>query len=254
MEQENHRRTVLITGASKGLGKELAFEFARNNFTIVLCSRNSELLKINCDLIRANGGNATYIPCDVTNSDEVDTAIEHTIRSFGRIDIAVFNAGIGGSTTFDEFDASVFDNVMKTNFLGVAHGISLVANVMTKQHFGTIVGISSLNDSHPIPGGSSYVASKKALNVILEAASIELEPYGVHVITVRPGFIQTDMVSKNTLYMPLMMKPGKAARIIVRGILKGRSRISFPFPMVVLSAFGKIVPSLIWKFIFRSRA
>lgn len=254
MHTEQQRKTVLITGASRGLGKSIAFEFAHRNFNLVLCSRDTHLLQQHCDAINQAGGNAYFCKSDVTNLDEIEMAIDFAINKFGKIDIAILNAGIGGGVSFTDFNSRVFNDVITTNLIGVVNGIASVAKVMKQQRFGTIVGISSLADTRPIPDNSAYIASKAALTLMMEAAHIELKPLGINVITVRPGFIQTDMTSKNKMYMPFIMEPSKAAIIIVRGILKGRSRISFPYPMAFLSAFGKIVPSSIWKFIFKSRA
>ena len=244
-------KAVLITGASRGIGKQLAFECARRGFHIMLCARNAELLETNCAEINEHGGDARFIICDVTNDEEMNRAITFTLDTFGRIDIAILNAGVGGSNRFSNFDQDSFDKVLTTNVTSVIHGLSLLVPVMKRQGTGTIACIGSLADTRAIPGNGPYIASKAALHVLLEAAAIELNPLGIKVITVRPGFIATDLNSQNKAWLPMLMKSERAAKIIVNGILKGRLIISFPLPMAALSAISKMIPSFIWRYIFR---
>lgn len=251
MDTEQKRKTVLITGASRGLGKSLAFEFAQRNFNLVLCSRDTHLLKQHCDVINQAGGNANFCKCDVTDLREIETAIDFAMSKFGKIDIAIFNAGIGGGVSFADFDPAVFQNVINTNLIGVVNGIASVAKVMKQQRFGTIMGISSLADTRAIPGNSAYIASKAALTLMMEAAQIELKPLGINVVTVRPGFIKTDMTSQTMSYMPLLMGSDKAAKKIANGILRNRGDISFPFPMAILSFLTKIIPSFLWRYLMK---
>jgi len=202
-------------------------------------------------LINTSGGHAKYIECDVTNIDSVRGAIKFCMFHFGRIDMAILNAGIGGSFDFGTFDHKVFSNVLNTNFLGVLNCMSEIVPIMKEQGSGTIAGISSLADTRSIPGNSAYIASKMALSNVLETASIELRKFGVNVVTVRPGFIKTNIIKGNTHPMPFLMSPEKAARIIVKGVVKGRSNISFPFPLAALSFIVKLIPTSVWKYIFR---
>ncbi len=244
-------KVVLITGASRGIGKQLAFECARRGFRTLLCSRNAELLEANCAAINELGGNARFITCDVTNDEELNRAITFTLDTFGRIDIAILNAGIGGSNNFSDFDQGSFDKVFATNVTSVIHGLNLLIPVMKRQGSGTIACICSLADTRAIPGNGPYIASKSAIHILLEAATIELKPLGINVVTVRPGFIDTDLNSQNKTWMPMLMKSERAAKIIVNGILKNRPNISFPLPMAFVSAISRIIPPFIWRFIFR---
>jgi len=246
-------KTVLVTGASRGLGKAIALEFGRRAYNVMLCARNASRLQEACEDIRREGGNASFMICDVENFADVQKAIEQTVATFGQIDIAMFNAGTSGSVRFSDFNRPLFDTILATNLTGMVNCLSAIIPVMKQQGFGTIAGISSLADCRPIPGNSPYVASKAALTVLLEAAAMELKPMGIDVVTVRPGFITTDMTASNTMPMPLVMSADRAAKIIVRGMLKKRANISFPLPAVVASALTRLIPAVIWRYVFRIR-
>jgi short-subunit dehydrogenase len=247
------RKTVLITGASRGIGKHVAFEFAKRGYNVVLCARNMDLLEQNVAEITASGGTATAIKCDTTSEAEMRELIRITLETYGAIDIAILNAAIGNSLRFSDHSETLFREIIETNLMSVVNAIAILTEVMKKQGHGTIAGVSSLADKRSIPGSAPYMASKAALTLLLEAAEIELRPLGIKVITVRPGFVATDMTSKNVFPMPFLMSPEKAAKIIVRGIERGKRHIAFPFMSAVGSALMHLVPRWLWRIVFRVR-
>ena len=247
-------RTVLITGASRGIGKEVALLFGKRGYNVALCARSQELLEQNVAEIEAHGGSAIAIRCDTTSEEDMREAVRITLERYGAIDIAVLNAAIGSSLRFSDHNDTLFREIIETNLMAVVRGIAIMTEVMKKQGHGTIVGVSSLADKRSIPGSAPYMASKAALTLLLEAAEIELRPLGIKVITVRPGFVATEMTSKNVFPMPFLMSPEKAAKIIVRGIERGKKHIGFPFLSVVGSALMHAVPRWIWRIVFRVRS
>lgn len=247
------RKTVLITGASRGIGKYIAFEFAQRGYNVVLCARNMELLEQNAREIEATGGTAFAIRCDTTIELEMREAVRATIERYGRIDIAILNAAVGSSMRFSDYKDAMFREIIETNLMSVVSGIAILTEVMKGQGSSTIVGVSSLADKRSIPGSGPYMASKAALTLLLEAAEIELRPLNINVITVRPGFVATDMTAKNVTPMPFLMSAERAAAIIVRGIERGKKHIAFPFLSVVGSALMHVVPRWLWRIVFRVR-
>lgn len=245
------RRTVLVTGASRGLGQGVAEEFARRGYDVMVCARDEDQLRAVRDNILALGARADYVVCDVTVDDQIRDVVRHTVDVFGRIDIAVLNAGISKQIDFNSLVAADFRQVMMVNLFAVLEFISQLVPIMKSQGAGTIVGISSLLDSRAIPGVSAYIASKASLSLTLECAAIELKPLNIRIVNVRPGFIRTDMTANNKVRMPFLMNVDRAARIIVDGILKGKQVVSFPWPVTAVSALMKIVPGPLWKWIFR---
>lgn len=247
-------RTVLITGASRGIGKHLALEFAKRGANVALIARDKALLLENAASIEQLGVKALVLPCNVRNTIEMRDAVRIAQETFGTIDIAILNAGVARSVQFNSFDSEVFQEVLDTNLHAAVQGVAAVAEVMKQQGYGIIAGISSLGDKRSIPGSSPYVASKSALSIVLEAASIELEPLGITVVTVRPGFITTDMTANNSTPMPFLMSAERAARIIADRLMRGKKYIAFPFPMALLSACSGMIPRVLWRRLFRVKS
>jgi short-subunit dehydrogenase len=245
------RKTVLITGASRGIGKAMAFEFARRGYNVAMCARDLELLEQHVAQINGSGGSAIALQCDTTIDLEFRRAVKTTQDQFDRIDIGVLNAAIGSSMRFNELDMRAFREVIDTNVNAVVQGIVILTEIMKEQGHGIIAGVSSLADKRSIPGSAPYMASKAALTILLEAAAIELRPLNIDVITIRPGFVATDMTAKNVTPMPFLMSAEKAAKIIVNGIEDGKKHIAFPFLSTVGSALMHIVPRWMWRQVFR---
>jgi short-subunit dehydrogenase len=131
----------------------------------------------------------------------------------------------------------------------LAYCMEILIPIMKRQGFGTIAGVSSLADARGFPGHAAYSASKSSATFILEAARSELAKFGINVITVKPGFVKSDMTADNKFFMPLLMETDDAAKIIVNGILSGKKRIGFPMPMVFLTYLVKILPSSVFEFL-----
>ena len=245
--------TALITGASRGLGKSMAFELARRGYNLVLCARSGDLLRQHCDAITAAGGHAVFLPCDVRDYEQMRAVIALAMERFGRIDVAILNAGIGLGVGFADATIDKINAVFDVNVRGVCNGLELIVPIMKQQGGGNIAGISSLADGPPLPGSGVYVASKAAATSILDAAHIDMHAFNIRVSTVRPGYVHTDMTAGNTAPMPFVMSADRAARIIVSGILRNRARISFPWPMALGAALIKVFPARVWALMWRGK-
>ncbi len=236
-------KVVFITGASRGIGREIALEYAKKGFKLFLTATNIELLKDLSNQINKKGGESDYSRCDVSEKSEVANAVNEAISRFGRIDMAILNAGINGKCYFTEFSDELLHQIYKINVFGVAYCIEYLVPIMKAQGNGIIAGVSSLADFRGVPGSAIYNSSKSALSILLESARIELAQYGITVITVKPGFVISDMTAKNDFYMPFLMETNKAARIIIQGIEKEKKEIKFPFPMALLVSIAKMIPN-----------
>jgi short-subunit dehydrogenase len=239
-------KNIIITGASQGIGKALAFEYADHSANLILLSRNESAIESIADDITSLGGNAYYKKCDVSDIKQVKDAIEYSINVFGTIDLAVLNAGTGNPEWMGQFKSGDLKKVFETNVFGIAHFLEFLIPIMKEQGYGTIAGVSSLADSRGYGGSSSYSASKSAVTSFLESSRVELKKYNIDVITVKPGFVRTSMTAKNEFYMPFLMEPAKAARIIRKGIERKRSIVQFPFGTVMLSRLIKYLPNWIY--------
>ncbi len=243
---KNKHNNVVIIGASQGIGKALAMEYAAHNTKLVLLSRNTASIESIAEDIKSNGGECYIKKCDVTSFGEVKDGIEFAVSKLGNLDLVIINSGIGGPNWMDKFSSSDFVKSFEVNTFGIAYALEVLIPIMKKQGYGTIAGVTSLADIRGYGGSSSYSASKAAGSILLESARVELKKHNIRVITVRPGFVKTAMTDKNEFKMPLLMQPPKAARIIRKKIEKGRSVVQFPWPIVLSTRIIKNIPNWIY--------
>jgi NAD(P)-dependent dehydrogenase (short-subunit alcohol dehydrogenase family) len=190
---------VLITGALTGIGRATALAFAREGASVVVSGRRDEAGQALAAELRTLGVRAEYLRADVRHEGEVRSLIEQTVERFGRLDVAVNNAGTEGQMgaliqqTEDNY-RSTFD----TNVLGTLLALKHEMRVMLRQGAGAIVNLSSIAGQVGMAGASVYVASKHAVEGLTKSAALEGAPAGVRVNAVAPGPIQTDMLERFT--------------------------------------------------------
>ncbi|QHV93832.1 SDR family oxidoreductase [Spirosoma endbachense] len=185
-------KVVLITGASSGIGRALAFAFGREGASIVICARKADALQeVSTDLQQA-GISVLSLIADVSKESDVQQLIEQTIARFGRLDILINNAGISMRSMLIDTDPAVIQKVMDINFMGTVYATRYALPYILKTK-GSIVGISSIAGYRGLPVRSGYSASKFAMNGFLEAVRTELLHSGVHVLTACPGFTASNI-------------------------------------------------------------
>ena len=185
-------QTIIITGASSGIGKILAIKLAQQKANLVLAARNKSALEITAQECVKVGGKAIVVPTDVTNPEACQKLIEDSVAAFGTIACLVNNAGLTMWAKFDEIeDISIFDQIMKVNYLGSVY-CTYYALPHLKNSRGLLVAISSLTGKTGVPTRSGYAASKHAVQGFFDSLRIELKDTGVDVLVVSPGFIATD--------------------------------------------------------------
>ena len=185
-------KTVVLTGASDGIGAELARRIAPEGARLVLAARNEEKLNEVAFRCQKSGADILVVPTDVSERDQCERLVAQALERFGGIDLLVNNAGMSMHAMFDEItDLSTFERLMRVNFFG-AMWCTHAALPALKQSRGQIVAMSSLAGKTGIPGRTTYCASKFALSGFCEALRIELEPHGVDVTVVFPGVVATE--------------------------------------------------------------
>lgn len=251
MKNQNQLKNILITGASRGIGKALAYEYASNGANLVLLARNEEALKLISTDLNKGKAKILYRKCDVSDGKQILNAIEFARDSMQTIDAAILNAGISIKDWIDNFNIDEFKKVIEVNLYSIAYNLKFLVPIMKKQGYGTIAGISSLAEGRGYPGSAAYSASKAAVTRLLESARLELKKHNINIITVKPGFVRTDMTAKNEFMMPFMIDPGKAARIIRRGIERNKNNIQFPLGTIILSKISTLLPNFIFDPLMR---
>lgn len=183
-------RTVVITGASSGLGASLAAAFAGEGARLALFSRSQEKLEAAGALCQARGGPVLLVPGDVTRPEDCRRLMEETVSRYGRVDYLVSNAGISMWARFEEVeDLSIFRKLMETNYLGTVHCAHYALPHLRKSG-GMLVAISSIQGKIGVPLHTGYVASKHALQGFLAALRTELSGSGVDILTVLPHWLR----------------------------------------------------------------
>jgi short-subunit dehydrogenase len=184
-------KIVVVTGASMGIGEAIVQRFLREGASVVLASR--DLARVEEARQRTGAPERTLaVACDVTVRPQIEALLAATIERFGRVDIWVNNAGFGLVDSVARMDMAACRRMFDTNLFGAIDCMQVVSPLFKQQRSGAIVNISSMAGIVTVPYMSAYGATKHALNCISRGARLELAPYGVHVNTVCPGYVQTD--------------------------------------------------------------
>jgi len=242
-------KNILITGASSGIGYELAKQFAHENCNLILLARRKEILDSLSQELRTNKNTILTYQCDIRNEQEVQNIFSDIRSKIDLIDIAILNSGIGHNITVENFDSKFADETFQVNVLGMIYCIEELLKDFLPKKNGIIVGISSIADVRGFPRSGIYCASKAAVSTMLESFRVELIPYNIKVITVRPGWVTTPMIKKNDFKMPFLMEAERAARIIKNGIKKEKKIIEFPVGTVFGGKLLKILPNFIFDYL-----
>ena len=185
-------KVVIITGASSGIGKALAFEYGNKGARVVITGRNeTKLEEAKAELVAANIS-CQAIVCDSSSEEQTRAMIAQVVQEFGRIDILINNAGISMRSMFENVDLKVLKQLMDINFWGTVYATH-AALPYIKESKGGIIGISSIAGYRGLPVRTGYSASKFAMNGFLEALRTELLETGVHVLTACPGFTASNI-------------------------------------------------------------
>ena len=190
---------VLITGALTGIGRATALAFAHEGARVVVSGRRDEAGQALVTEIRALGAEAEFIRADVRHEQDVQNLVDRTVARFGRLDVAVNNAGTEGKPgPIIEQGAESYAATFDTNVLGVLLSMKHELRVMQAQGGGSIVNLSSTMGQRGAPGASLYTASKHAVEGLTKSAALEGAPFGVRVNAVAPGPIETAMLDRFT--------------------------------------------------------
>lgn len=236
--------TALIIGASSGIGAALAREFARNGLRLALVARRKDLLE---EL--AQELSSTEVRCyahDVTHYDEAPALWQRILQDFGRVDVVVYNAGLMLPVGLDEYDFDVDRRMVEVNVLGAMAWLDPVALTFGRLGRGHIIGISSVAGDRGRVGAPGYNTTKAALSTYLEALRNRLSRRGVHVLTVKPGFVNTDMLkhSPRTFWV---IPPEQAARDVIQAIRRRAQVIYTPARWGLLMSIIRHIPSVIFR-------
>jgi NAD(P)-dependent dehydrogenase (short-subunit alcohol dehydrogenase family) len=183
--------TVIVTGASRGIGRETVRQFAQAGSNVVLASRNGKAMEELAQELEPLAGHRLVVPTDVADREAVKAMVERTLQEFGSIQVLVNNAGVGLNAPVAEGSLENMRHVFDVNLFGAVHCIQAVTPHMKERRRGTIVNVSSVVGRLASPYNGAYSATKAALNALTDSMRVELEPHGIRVTSIYPGYTIT---------------------------------------------------------------
>lgn len=231
---------IVITGASSGLGEALALHYATKENQLVLIARREDRLRDVAFRCRAKGAEVETIVADVNDFERMKEIGERLSEQL--INRIILNAGVSvghgeGVTPFEDFE-----RLFKTNFLSVHALLEPIIPKLIEQKAGEVVFISSLASLFTMPTSIAYSSSKRALNAYAEGLHYQLKPHGISVMTIMPGFIDSEMTRKNRFKMPFLMKTEEGVARITHAIERKRIRYAFPFRFYLMIRIVLLFP------------
>lgn len=234
-------KVVLISGATGGMGEEIAKQLSKEGAKLAIFARREENLKKISQEINKNKTECIYKKCDVKNKKDVEEAVKYTHKKYGRIDAAILTAGVLVANPIETFNAEVIINSMEINFFGTLYFLEYLLPIMKKQKDSTVAVISTLPDRRGLAGWGAYGASKAAISWLVESLRSEArQKYNIKFITIKPGSVETPMIGEYKRVGSVTSE--YAARVIINGIKRGKRVIQFPLGQVIITRIQDLFP------------
>jgi short-subunit dehydrogenase len=244
-------RSILITGASSGIGRALALEYARGGAKLALVARRGAELEALAAEIRGQGATSISMVVDVCDTEAIADAVRRADRELGGLDRVIANAGRGGRQHSTRLDWQEVIGILDVNVRGAVATLVAAIPIFLAHQRGHLVGVSSLAGRRALPTSAAYSASKAALSTFLESLRIDLARAGLRVTDVQPGFVETAMTEGRTHPMPLRWPVDRAARHIARRLERAPAVVAFPWPLVLATRFARLLPPALYDRVIR---
>jgi NAD(P)-dependent dehydrogenase (short-subunit alcohol dehydrogenase family) len=210
-------------------------------------ARREQLLQNLIQKIEHKKGIARYFACDISDELRVAETAESLRREFGKIDILIANAGIGGGARHaKELRAADFRSVVDTNLIGAANAVGAVLPQMVERGSGQLVAISSLAGFRGLPKSAAYCASKAGMTAFFESIRLDVQDKGVSVTIIQPGFIKTPLTAGRESKMPFLMELDDSIPHFLKAIEKRKKFAAFPWQLATLVRAGKVFPAWLY--------
>ena len=243
-----YRRAILV-GASSGMGAALARRLADEGYLLALLARRGDLLQSVCEEINRQHAGTRAVPYehDVADFDSVPDLLRGIISDLGGLDLFIYLTGVNVPPGLERLDFEGDRRMMEVNVLGAMAWLTPVSALFKSRHAGQIVGISSVAGDRGRVGNPGYNTSKAALATYLEALRNRLSRHGVHVLTVKPGFVKTDMLKAAQGGTPFAIEPERAAADIYRAVHARKQLIYTPAIWRWIMLVIRHIPSVIFR-------
>jgi len=248
-------RTVLIVGASSGIGAEVARQLAPGGNRLVVVARRARELATVAEAVRAAGGTCLDIAADALDPQAAAKVVASAVEAFGSVDIALLNAGQGPDMSMEDVSTDDVSRIMALNYDVVVNYLIPLIDQMKRQPAGGLIAqTNSLAGLMGIPRQGPYSAAKAAARTLIDAARVELAPKGIRFTTIHPGFVATDRVGTDGLPKPFQISQEQAARRVIRALQKEPANCFFPWPTAILVRALRILPARLSALVLRALA
>ncbi|WP_332822183.1 SDR family NAD(P)-dependent oxidoreductase [Pseudomonas sp.] len=237
-------KSVFITGASSGLGRQLASEFARRGYDLALAARQFDVLQqIKAELEQGHGVRVRIYSLDVSDPEKVRDTLNIACAELGKLDIVVANAGLGSDGRIGRIDFANTRRMYEVNVIGACATIDAAVSLFKTQGRGQIVAMSSVASWRGLPGSGAYSASKAAVSVYMEALRAEARGKNLTVTVIYPGYIDTPM-NNQLKHRPFLLPLAEGGKRIADAIVQGRRRAVIPgYPWLLLRPLLQLLPT-----------
>ena len=232
---------ILITGASSGIGEELARQYATKENELILLARREERLYTLRKELYEKSQSIEIIVADVTKFQD----LQEKIMQIGSVDMVILNAGISLGNTNSMPTIEEFKHLYDVNVLSNHAILEVLLPLFVKQKYGKIVFISSLASLFTMPSAKVYGSSKRALNAYAEGIRYKYKKSGIKVLTILPGFIKSELTDKNSFKMPFLLDTKTGVHRIVNAINRDKEFYAFPFRFYLIIRFLNLLPSFL---------
>lgn len=238
---------IFITGATAGIGRELAVDYAQAGVTLGLTGRRKEKLEEAAAACRAKGAVVHTYAVDVVDRAAMAAVVKEFLAAAGGADLVIANAGVttNEKAALDVGDAGPIGDLLHTNVIGVVNTLVPFVPTMKAQKSGHLVGVASIAGFRALPLAAGYCASKAAVRMLMNGLGMDLARYGIACTSVNPGFIESEMTAKNTFAMPFFLSTAEASRRIRRALARKRRAYTFPWQMAILVRVLGVLPEFI---------
>ena len=237
---------IWITGASSGLGRELARQYAGAGHQVCVSARGADALAELAEECRDMSGSIVSFGLDVTDMEQISNCFQQIKATVGLPDLCVLNAGTHTENPVQGFDAGVYQRLMEINFMGVVNCLQFILPEYLQQGCGQVAVVSSVAGYRGLPKASAYGASKAALINMCEALQPELAAANVDLRLINPGFVRTPLTDLNEFPMPFLMEVEDAAARMVKGLAGNGFEITFPRRFTWLLKLVKMLPYAVY--------
>src|SRR5262245_16375350 len=245
---------AIITGASSGIGLALARDLIARGARVGLIARREEVLAEVAGEIRAAGGAAEFRTADVTQTAALAAAVGELVQSFGECDVAVACAGIYRATHVEPTEPAARQDVLATKVLGVSNLFAAVLPGMLGRARGTLAAVASIAGYLGLAQSGAYCASKAAVITLMQSLRLDLEPRGIGVTTICPGYVDTPMITdEERRTLRGLLTAEDTARRIADAIERGNTEVAFPWGLYFQARGAPLLPWWLYRWLVGSR-